>query len=215
MEWSAGFLWEGFPLTDSGAGGQAHPHPLSPWRLSSLPLSHTHTHTQTFLFTLPAKWWNPATARCVCKSLCVCVCVCCPRWPPYSTGGEHTLKQEHSVMRGTKREDNGKEREVRKRGKECQELKGGRRQKKSEMHLCGAVIVKATLWDCSSFEVEASERLTSLHPLPQQPACQLSVSQIVKSKRDNALIRSLLKPNLHWSPELQLLLCHHHVSMKS
>lgn len=29
VEWSAGFLWEGFPLSNSGAGGPAHPHPLS------------------------------------------------------------------------------------------------------------------------------------------------------------------------------------------
>lgn len=70
VEKSAGFLWEGFPFSDSGAGGWAHPHPLSPRLLQSLPFTHTYTHLP---FYTPSKVVKCSYSQmCVYEFMCVC-----------------------------------------------------------------------------------------------------------------------------------------------
>ncbi len=161
----------------------------------------SHLCTHAFLLILPAKWRNPATARCVCKCMRVCSHAFRrnTRWPLYLTGGEHTVTQDVKW-----------ETQKARTGKESQELKFWRKQKKrrgiTDREEGGIVRISSALWGCSSFEVDASEHLSSLHPLPQRSACQLACQSVrqKENKRDVALIRSVLKPRLHcMSVELQ------------
>lgn len=94
-----------------------------------------HMHTATFHFSLPAKWWDPATAR------CVSVWDSC--WPSYLTEGENTVKSWE--MREEPSKDRRREKEAGKNWIRGWEETGNKWEGLRRGKMCGAVIMNTTL----------------------------------------------------------------------